>query len=84
MTVLKEGLNNILKKIISEICDITVEEVGDTQHFVNDLGMDLLKLVELSVEIERVMGIEVLHIGEEPLTTVDSVLEVIVKEIGEE
>lgn len=79
--MLQEGLNNILKSIVSEITNKT--DIQNSHTLVEDLGMDEVAIVELGVEVERVFGIEIPNINDGSFKTVDDVLNVIIQKIGE-
>jgi len=38
---------------VANVCGIDVADVPDSAHFVNDLGLDSLSVVEALVELER-------------------------------
>ncbi len=41
-----------IKEIISEVANIDVSEIGDSAHFIDDLGLDSLSLLEIGVDID--------------------------------
>lgn len=42
-----------LKEIIARVTGLTAEEIGDDDHFDDDLGLDSLSMLEVWVEIDR-------------------------------
>ncbi|MCX4984949.1 acyl carrier protein [Streptomyces sp. NBC_00250] len=42
-----------LRVLIAEILDVDVAEVSDDAHFVNDLGVDSLMALEITVRLEQ-------------------------------
>jgi acyl carrier protein len=52
-------IRNKIKDAIAKISDIKPEDIADTASFTDDLGLDSLVLLEISVEIEIAFGLEV-------------------------
>jgi len=48
-----------IKEAIAKVSDIELEEIPDEASFVDDLGLDSLVLLEISVEMELEFGVEV-------------------------
>lgn len=46
-----------LRVLIAEILDVDVAEVSDDAHFVNDLGVDSLMALEITVRLEQEFGV---------------------------
>ena len=52
-------IRNKIKESIAKVSDIELEEIPDEASFVDDLGLDSLVLLEISVEMELEFGFEV-------------------------
>ena len=52
-------IRNKIKEAISNVSDIDIEDIGDDVSFQEDLGLDSLVLLEISVDIELQFGLEV-------------------------
>lgn len=48
-----------LKELIAEQLGISVGDINDDSHFIEDLGGDSLDIVEIIMEVEEVYEIEV-------------------------
>ena len=55
----EQDIRNKIKAAIAKISDIEVADIADTASFQDDLGLDSLVLLEISVEIEMQFGLEV-------------------------
>jgi acyl carrier protein len=60
----KEGMQEVeirhkIKEAIANVSDIGLEDIPDDASFQDDLGLDSLVLLEISVDIEMQFGIEV-------------------------
>jgi acyl carrier protein len=62
-----------LRKVISEISNIPLEEVQEQSSFKDDLGIDSLQMVNLILEIHTKFGVELNKIqSNDDLATVGS------------
>ena len=52
-------IRNKIKEAIANVSDIELEDIGDDVSFKEDLGLDSLVLLEISVDIELQFGLEV-------------------------
>lgn len=50
---------NALRELVAEIIDVDVEEVTDDARFVEDLEVDSLLALEITVRLEKHYGIKV-------------------------
>jgi acyl carrier protein len=48
-----------VKAMVAEIADVSVDEVGDTTKFGDDLGLDSLRAMELMVAVDRKYRIKI-------------------------
>jgi len=66
-----------IKEAIASVCDIALEDIGDTASFKEDLGLDSLALLELAIDIELRFTLDVPE-GELPqLQTVQDAVELV-------
>ena len=63
-------IRNKIKEAIANVSEIDPEDIEDSAAFVEDLGLDSLVLLEISVDIEMQFGLEV---SEEDLKQLRSV-----------
>ncbi len=47
-----EEIKGRIKEIISSVSNIPVEEIGDEDHYVEDLNLDSLSLLEIGVDVD--------------------------------
>jgi len=66
---------NKIKEAIAKISDIDVADITDTASFQDDLGLDSLVLLEISVDIEMQFGLEVHEDDLKQLQTVQDAVE---------
>ena len=71
----EQDIRNKIKTAIAKITDIDVEDIADTASFQDDLGLDSLVLLEISVEIEMQFGLEVNEEDLKQLQTVQDAVE---------
>jgi acyl carrier protein len=74
-TMDERDIRNKIKAAIAKISDIEVEDIADTASFKDDLGLDSLVLLEISVEIEMQFGLEVNEEDLKQLQTVQDSVE---------
>ena len=66
---------NKIKEAIAKISDIDAQDIADTASFKDDLDLDSLVLLEISVEIEMQFGLEVHEEDLKQLQTVQDAVE---------
>jgi len=66
---------NKIKEAIAKISDIDAADIADTASFQDDLGLDSLVLLEISVEIEMQFGLKVRGDDLKQLQTVQDAVE---------
>jgi acyl carrier protein len=71
----ERDIRNKIKAAIAQISDIAAEDIADTASFKDDLGLDSLVLLEISVEIEMQFGLEVHEEDLKQLQTVQDAVE---------
>ncbi|HAU84825.1 MAG TPA: acyl carrier protein [Lachnospiraceae bacterium] len=65
-----------VKEIIAEIIEMEVDEFKDTDSFVDDLGLDSLKALEILAAVEKEFKIEIPEEKLAELTTVDNTVSI--------
>jgi len=70
-----QEIRKTIKEAIAKISDMRLEDIGDTASFTDDLGLDSLVLLELSVEIEMQFRLEVHEEDLKQLHTVQDAVE---------
>ena len=71
----EQEIRHKIKTAITKISDIALEDIADTASFGDDLGLDSLVLLEISVEIELEFGLEVPEDNIKLLKTVQDAVE---------
>ncbi len=59
-----------IKEIISNVSNISVDEIGDEDHYVEDLNLDSLSLLEIGVDVDYSFR---LGLGEEEMRPIVNV-----------
>jgi acyl carrier protein len=54
-----DNLENEVKGLLSRLTGLEIEDIGDTDDLVDDLGVDSLKIIEIATEIERTYKVAV-------------------------
>lgn len=68
-------IRNKIKQAIANVSEIDPEDIEDSAAFVDDLGLDSLVLLEISVDIEMQFGLEVPEEELKQLHTVQDAVE---------
>ena len=66
-----------IKEIIARVTGLTVEEIGDDDHFDDDLGLDSLSMLEVWVEIDREFKESAVKIPNEELSEIETLGEAV-------
>jgi len=74
-TMDERDIRNKIKAAIAKISDIEAADIADTASFKDDLDLDSLVLLEISVEIEMQFGLEVNEEDLKQLQTVQDAVE---------
>ena len=75
--MVKEDMEDKIKKIISEKLGKSIDEIGLSSKFVNDLGADSLDQVELMMALEEEFGCEIPDSEAVKLQSVEQAIEYI-------
>jgi acyl carrier protein len=70
-------IRNKIKEAIAKVSDIELEEIPDEASFVDDLGLDSLVLLEISVEMELEFGFEVSEDDLRTLVTIQNAVDLV-------
>ena len=71
-----------IKEIIFNVSNIPVEEIGDEDHYVDDLNLDSLSLLEIGVDVDYTFR---LGLGEEemrPIVNVEQAAELVMDQLA--
>ena len=71
----ERDIRDKIKAAIAKVSDIAPGDIADTASFTDDLGLDSLVLLEISVEIEMQFGLEVHEEDLKQLLTVQDAVE---------
>jgi acyl carrier protein len=76
--IVEEGdIRNKIKEAIANVSDIELEDIPDDASFKDDLGLDSLVLLEISVDIELQFGLEVSEENLAQLHTLQDAVELV-------
>jgi len=50
---MSDNLISEVKRMLSQLTGLDVEDIGDTDDLIKDLGIDSLKVIEIATQIER-------------------------------
>ncbi len=53
------NVEETLRELVAEICEVESEEVTPTADFVEELGMDSMQALEIMAAAEKKLGIEI-------------------------
>ncbi len=76
-------IRNKIKEAIANVSDIDPADITDTASFTEDLGLDSLVLLEISVDIEMQFGLEVSEEDLAQLHTVQDAVELVQQSLVE-
>ncbi len=76
-------IRNKIKEAIANVSDIDPEDITDMASFTEDLGLDSLVLLEISVDIEMQFGLEVSEEDLAQLHTVQDAVELVQQSLVE-
>ncbi|OLF04858.1 acyl carrier protein [Actinophytocola xanthii] len=66
-----------IKAVVCRVLEVDGDQVGPTDHFVEDLGADSMKLIELLANLEIEFDVEVDSAEFERLVTLEGVYDVL-------
>jgi len=73
----EENLEQEIKQVISDVTGRSVEELKPDAHFFNDLGVDSIKAIEITVAIERHFKVRVRDEQIPQITNIGQAIEVV-------
>lgn len=50
---MSDDLKQEVKQLLSQMTGLDVEEIGDADDLIKDLGIDSLKVIEIATQVER-------------------------------
>jgi acyl carrier protein len=71
-----------IKRLIAEVTERTPEEVSDTAHFTDDLGVDSLMAMEVMVAVDKKYKINIPEEEFTKLQNVDQTVEVVERHLA--
>jgi acyl carrier protein len=71
-----------IKAVVCRVLEVDDAQVGPADHFVDDLGADSMKLIELLANLEIEFDVEVDPAEFEKLVTLDGVYDVLSRALG--
>lgn len=74
-----DAIKHRIKELIFETTNIKVEAIADTAHFVQDLKLDSLTLMEIGVSIDQEYGLDLPEEAFEGMINVQACLELVQK-----
>ena len=69
-----DNLEGQIKEIISKISGTAPKEISSDAHFVRDLGIDSIQVLEIAVALEKTFGIRIEEDRFPAMTTINSVI----------
>ncbi|WP_444997005.1 acyl carrier protein [Aliikangiella sp. IMCC44359] len=72
-----------LKEMLSDIFDMEPDEIKDSSHFVDDLGVDSLVALQLIVKVERKYGLKLDEEFMSQMTTLANVHKLLNEKLSE-
>ena len=57
--VTADDIRNEVRKFVAEITEREPEEISDTAHFIEDLGIDSLMAIEMMVAVDKKYKVEI-------------------------
>jgi len=80
-TLTKKELLNRIKKVVSKVLDVKIENIKMQSSFTNDLGADDLAVVELVMAFEEEFNITISDKDADTLTTVQKTYDYLIKRL---
>lgn len=77
MSAISEHQKSEIKEIICEILELDLEELAETDRFVEDHGADSLRAIEILASLERRLGVELDQADLSRMTTLEEVYTVV-------
>ena len=76
-----ENIPALVRRILAEHLNIPGEQIEDNAHLVKDFGVDSLKGVEISIDLEDAAGFEIPDSHLERLTTFKQIVDYLQKQL---
>ena len=76
-----ENIPALTRKILSEHLNIPGDQIEDNAHLINDFGIDSLKGVEISIDLEEAVGFEIPDNHLERLYTFKNIVDYLQKQL---
>ena len=73
-TKIPHDLEDRIKQIISKISGVGPDEISLDAHFMKDLGVDSIQVLEIAVALEKAFGIRIEESKFPSMTTINSVI----------
>lgn len=78
----REDITNRVRKIVSEVMEIPVEEIAQTTEMVADLGADDLDRLEILFRAEEICDLEIHDDDAESIRTVGGLVDFLTGKLG--
>jgi acyl carrier protein len=78
-----EQVGTEVKNLIAEIIEMEVDSIDNDASFVNDLGLDSLRALEVLAELEKKFGIEIPEEKLAELTTINKAISITLESLGQ-
>lgn len=72
-----ETIKERVKMQIAEICEVDLDEVTEEADFIDDLGADSLKALELLASLEKEFGIKIPETSLKRMTSLKNTMDVL-------
>ncbi len=75
MVQIPDDLETRITEIISKISGLSPDEIKPDAHFINDLGVDSIQILEIAVSLEKAFGIRIPEEKFSFMTTINGVID---------
>ena len=79
MEVTAENIEEVIRDTISKLSGIKPKEIDPNAHFVKDLGIDSINVVELTVALEKNFGMTIDDLVIGSMTTINSTIKTVLE-----
>jgi acyl carrier protein len=77
MEVTEKNIEEVIRNTISKLSGIKPKEINPDAHFVKDLGIDSINVVELTVALEKNFGMTIDDLAMVHMTTINSTVKTV-------
>lgn len=84
MSMSRDELAKVVKKVIAEQLDLQEDEVKEEASFLEDLGADSLDIVEMVMTLEEEFNMEISDEEAENIQTVKQAIDYIVEKLAQD